>query len=154
MRGKDPTSVNVTDLAVGLAAVAGCACTAWISTGYELGTPRRMGAGAFPFVLSLLGLCFGAAIAVRAVVAPESMSTQVRWRRLLFVCAAFLLFAAAIEPLGLLLTIPAVTVLGAKADPEARLGESLLLGVGLAIGIWVVFVLFLGLGIPVLPGEA
>ncbi|RBI85818.1 hypothetical protein DRV85_08850 [Rhodosalinus halophilus] len=149
-----PKGVDFTDLVVGLAAMAGCAITAWISTGYELGTPRRMGAGAFPFVLSLLGLCFGAAIAARAVLAPEHMGAPVRWRRLVFVSAAFLLFAAAIEPLGLLLTIPVVTILGARADPEARLGESLLLGLGLAAGIWVVFVKLLGLGIPVLPGEA
>lgn len=154
MAGDTSRGVDVTDLVVGLAAVAGCAFTAWMSAGYELGTPRRMGAGAFPFVLSLLGLCFGAAIALHAVVAPEHLGAPVRWRRLVFVCAAFLLFAAAIEPLGLLLTIPAVTVLGARADPEARLGESLLLGLGLAAGIWVVFVQLLGLGIPVLPGEA
>lgn len=154
MRRMRPRGVDVTDLAVGTAVVVGCALTAWISAGYELGAPRRMGAGAFPFVLSLLGLCFGGAIVVRSVISPEHTGAPVRWRRLLFVCAAFLLFAAAIEPLGLLLTIPAVTVVGAKADAEARLGESLLLGIGLAAGIWVVFVQLLGLGIPVLPGEA
>lgn len=153
MDRETPRGLDITDLVVGLAVVAGCAATAWISAGYELGTPRRMGAGAFPFVLSLFGVAFGAAIAIRAAVAPDHTQARIRWRRLLFVCAAFLLFAATIEPMGLLLTIPAVTVLGAKADPQARLGESLLLGIGLAGGIWVVFVQLLGLGIPVFPGE-
>ncbi len=153
MRGEPPKGVDRPDLVAGLAVIAGCAATAWISAGYGLGVPRRMGAGAFPFALSALGMILGAVIALRAVTAPEHAGETVRWRRLLFVCAAFLLFAAAIEPLGLLLTIPAVTVLGAKADPKARFGESFLLGVGLAAGVWVVFVQLLGLGIPVLPGE-
>lgn len=154
MEREKPTGPCTTDLVAGLVVVAGCAAAAWISVDYGLGSPRRMGAGAFPFVVSLLGITFGAVIAVRAVLWPEQVDAPVRWRRLFFVSAAFLLFAAAIEPLGLFLTIPAVTILGAMADPKARAWESLLLGIGLSIGIWVIFVRLLSLGIPLLPGDA
>jgi putative tricarboxylic transport membrane protein len=152
MSSKPSAGIDRTDLFAGLAVVLGCGVFAWLATGYGLGTPRRMGAGGFPFALAVLGIALGAAIALRAVLAPQHQGAPVRWRRLAFVCAAFALFALAIEPLGLLLTIPAVTVLGARADPQARFGESLALGVGLALGIWLLFVELLGLGIPVLPG--
>ncbi|MCE8005628.1 tripartite tricarboxylate transporter TctB family protein [Aestuariivita sp.] len=152
MRDQQSRGVNQSDLVAGLAVVIGCGVAAWIGAGYGLGTPRRMGAGAFPFVLSLLGMGLGALVAVMSVTAPQQPPVALRWRRLFYVTASFLLFAVAIEPLGLLLTIPLVTVIGAKADPTAKLGESALLGIGLALALWVVFVRLLGLGIPVLPG--
>lgn len=151
MHGERSSGINRTDLIAGLAVITGCATTAWLATDYGLGTPRRMGAGWFPFAVSILGMSLGLAIAVHALFGAGDDGPGIRWRRLFFVCAAFLLFAAAIEPLGLFVTIPAVALLGAKADPTARTWESLILGIGLALAIWVVFVQLLGLNIPVLP---
>ena len=65
---------------------------------------------------------------------------------------AFVFFAIAIEPLGLILTIIGTTLLGAFADREARPLQSLMLAIGLALSIWVLFVVLLGLSIPVWPG--
>jgi len=39
--------IDPTDLFAGLAVIVGCAIVAWLSAGYGLGTPRRMGRASF-----------------------------------------------------------------------------------------------------------
>jgi len=92
-------------------------------------------------------------MALRAVVAPRHDGGSVRPRRLVFIAAAFVLFAVLIEPAGLAITVTVTAVVASLADPQARLWQSLALGVGLAAGIWLVFVVLLGLSIPLLPGQ-
>jgi len=143
---------DVRDLLAGIAILCSCAALAWTASTYGIGTPRRMGPGFFPFYLGIIGTGLGALMIARAFVAPLHAGTEVPLRRLLFISAAFLLFAVAIEPMGLILTVIGTTLLGAFADKEARPLQSLLLAIGLAAAIWVLFVLLLGLSIPVWPG--
>ena len=144
--------VNLTDLIAGGCVIALSAGFMALAVNYGLGSARRMGPGFYPFALSLLGMALGAMIVLRALIAPsEQEETGFRWRPLIFVAAAFVLFGLMIERGGLLATIVATTVVGSLADPESRLRESLPLGIGLALGIWAVFVALLGLSIPVLP---
>lgn len=144
-------SVNRTDLVSGLFVVLLSGGFALEAFGHGIGTFARMGAGFYPFVLGALCAAFGLGIAVRAVIAPTADEASVRWRGLLFICAAFATFGLLIEPAGLVAAIVGSTVIGAMADPESRLWESLLLGLGLSAGIWLIFVVLLGLSIPVLP---
>ena len=148
----DTRRPDLRSLLAGLALVAASAAFAWTAADYGIGTPRRMGPGFFPFYLGLIGTVLGALMVIRAFTAPASGGTRIPLRRLFFIGAAFLLFALAIEPLGLILTLIGTTFLGAFADEEARPVQSLILAVGLAVAIWVVFVLLLGLTIPVWPG--
>ena len=145
--------VDRAGLVWGLVVAVGCTALALTAYGYGIGAPRRMGPGFFPFYLGLIGAALGAAMTLRAVLAPTHRGEAVPTRRLLFICAAFLLFALALRPLGLVLTVIGATLLGAFADRDARPAQSLLLALGLALAIWVVFVVLLGLPIPVLPGE-
>lgn len=144
--------VNLTDLIAGGCVIALSAGFMVLALDYGLGSARRMGPGYYPFALSLLGIALGGAIALRALIAPpETEETDFRWRPLIFVAAAFVLFGLMIERGGLLVTVVATTVVGALADHESRISESLILGIGLALGIWAVFVTLLGLSIPVMP---
>lgn len=111
-----------------------------------------MGAGFFPFWFALVGAALGAVICTGAVMRPAEARVSIHWRSLIFVSAAFVMFGLLIEPAGLIVAIVASTILGAMADRGARLVESVILGFGLAAGIWVIFVVLLGLSIPVLPG--
>lgn len=147
----DHRGPNPTEILAGLAVFGVCAGFAWQAAGYGIGQPSRMGAGFFPFFLGLIGMVLGALIALAGWMRPSGDTQPVRWRRLLCIGAAFLLFALAVEPAGLLITIPAVTILGGLGDPETKFLQSVLLGVGLALAIWVVFVMLLGLSIPVFP---
>ena len=140
------------DLIAGLGVIALSGAFAIIGQDYALGTVRRMGPGWFPLALGIIGAGLGVLIMISAFLGPPRTSPQVQWRRLLFIAAAFLAFALAVEPLGLPLTILLTTAIGAQADPASRPRETLLLGLGLAAATWVVFVLALGLPIPVFPG--
>lgn len=146
-----PRGPNYTEILAGLVVAALCLAFAWEAASYGIGSPRRMGAGFFPFFLGLIGVGLGGLIALAGYLRPSNATLPVRWRRLLCIGAAFLLFALAIEPAGLLLTIPVVTMIGGLGDPQTRLHESFLLGLGLAAAIWIVFVVLLGLAIPVYP---
>ena len=144
--------VNLTDLIAGGCVIALSGGFMLLAMDYGLGSARRMGPGYYPFALSLLGMVLGAAIVLRALIAPpEPEETGFRWRPLIFVAAAFVLFGLMIERGGLLATVVATTMVGSMADRESRVSESLILGIGLALGIWAVFVALLGLSIPVMP---
>lgn len=143
--------VNLTDLIAGGCVIALSGGFMLLAMDYGLGSARRMGAGYYPFVASLLGMVLGGVIVVQALLAAPEEATDFRWRPLIFVSAAFVLFGLLIERGGLLATVVVTTMVGSMADREARVAESLPLGVGLALGIWAVFVALLGLSIPVLP---
>ncbi|PQO23337.1 hypothetical protein C2I36_08325 [Rhodobacteraceae bacterium WD3A24] len=143
--------LNLTDLFAGLGVTALCSAFALVAYGYGLGGLARMGAGFFPFWFGVLGAVLGVVICIGAFRGQGEGEARIQWRSLLFVSASFVMFGLLIEPVGLVATVVVSTVLGARADQEARLGESALLGLGLAAGVWVVFVLLLGLAIPVLP---
>jgi len=148
-----PSGPDKTALIAGIAVAGVCAICAALAWSYGIGTPRRMGAGFFPFFLGLVGIMLGIAMIVGAIVAPQREGEEVPLRRLSFITAAFILFGVAIEPLGLIITVAGTALLGSFADPDARLGQSALLAIGLALGIWGIFVGLLGLGIPVWPGD-
>lgn len=144
--------LDVRALVAGIVILCGCLALTWTASGYGIGTPRRMGPGFFPFYLGIIGTGLGALMTIRAFVAPLHAGADVPLRRVIFIGLAFVFFAIAIEPLGLILTIIGTTLLGAFADREARPLQSLMLAVGLALSIWVLFVVLLGLSIPVWPG--
>lgn len=124
----------------------------YMAVGYGIGSTRQMGAGYFPLALSIIGGVLGVVVLIRTIIAPCPEEQPVDLRRILFVCAAFVVFALGIAPMGLFATIIATTVVGSFAHREARLHESVLLGAGLAVAIWLIFVVLLGLPMRVLPG--
>ena len=147
-------TANLLDVAAGLGIVVLCAAAVWSASSYGLGSARRMGAGYFPVALGLIGILLGLALTVRAVRHPRTRGPSIPLRRLLCIPAAFLLFALLIEPAGLLITILLTTLLASLADPDSRLHQSVALGTGLAVFVWLVFVVALGLSVPVWPGGA
>jgi len=138
---------------VGLALAAGCLFVAWEAWGYGLGSLRRMGAGFLPFALGLFGIALGLAMAWRGLRRAERAGEMLPLRRLTFIGAAFVFFAIAIEPLGLVMTLFVTTCIGAFADEDARVGQTVVLAGCLTGAIWLIFVYLLGLAIPLWPVE-
>ena len=62
-----------------------------------------------------------------------------------------LFFAVTINPLGLLISLTITTFLSAFAGDEVRIGETVALSIGLTLLSLVIFVLILGLPLPVWP---
>jgi hypothetical protein len=69
----------------------------------------------------------------------------------LFVCAAILLFAAVIDPLGLPLTAFITILVAAAASPETRWIESIVWAAILSVASTLLFVTALGLSLPLWP---
>lgn len=139
------------DIVAGVIVVAVAILFAYKAMDYGLGTARNMGAGYFPFVLSIIGGLLGVVVIAKAVLKPSPTDEQLDLRRLLLVSGAFLTFALTIDWAGLFATIVATTIVGSLAHRDSTIRESLIFGVVLAAGVCLLFVQLLGLAINVWP---
>jgi hypothetical protein len=128
----------------------------WISRDYPIGTALRMGTGYVPRLLcwALLGL--GVLILVQGLresrVAPRiEGEAGWGWRALMFVTASLVIFGLAIETLGLVISIFLLTGVGAVAARSLRPVETLVAALVLIVLSWAIFIVGLGLTIPVWP---
>ena len=76
---------------------------------------------------------------------------KIKIRPLLALIGCVLFFAVTINPLGLLISLTITTFLSAFAGDEVRIGEAIALSIGLTLLSLVIFVLILGLPLPVWP---
>jgi hypothetical protein len=114
--------------------------------GYTFGSAAKMGPGFFPTVLGFILAGIGIAIAALSFFRTLDPLPGFVWRPLSILVLAICLFGILIPTAGFVLGTIALIVVGAKADPESRLLESLILGVLLSIFSTAVF--HYGLGLP------
>lgn len=139
------------DFWAGLAFIAIAAAFIWLASGYRYGTAQRMGPGFFPiYVAGFLGL-LGLVITLRSFVIGGPGIDSFGFRQLLVTLLAVVLFGVALTYFGLVAAIVALVIVGALADPEARVGETILLAIFLAAFSVGIFVYVLGLPLPVWP---
>lgn len=124
---------------------------AYSLSAYSLGTPSRLGTGAFPLAIGIVTIIFGLICAVPAFFRKGDGEFEgIPWAKLLPVLAAVLCFAVLARPIGLVPTIIIMTVVASFADPRLKLIPTLILAVvlaALAVGIFryglnIPFVLF------------
>lgn len=120
---------------------------------YALGTPARMGPGFFPTMLGVLLALLGAAIVLQSLAgsAATVRVEAVRWRALLLILLAVLVFALALPRLGVIVSIVLLVGISAMASHEFRPRETLVSIVVLLSLSWLVFVKGLDLQFPVWP---
>jgi hypothetical protein len=128
----------------------------WLSRNYPIGSAVRMGTGYVPRLLCWLLLALGAIVlllGLRGNGAGQSLAGGERsaWRPLVFVSASLVVFGVSIERLGLVASIFLLVGLGALAGRGLRLFETLSAALVLAVLCWAIFILGLGLTIPVWP---
>lgn len=143
------------DALSGLLFVAFGGFLALLSLRYPLGTAMRMGPGYFPLVLSVVVTLLGVAILVRALAlawGPDHGMEPLALRPLAAVGGGILAFAAVLGSLGLILSTFALVGLSGLAHRESGVREQLILGASLSAFAAVVFVIGLGLPLPLLPG--
>jgi hypothetical protein len=121
----------------------GCAAL-WIGRDYALGSLTRMGPGYLPTVLSWSLLAIGVLLMARALALNGPAIEPSRIAPQLFILAAIVAFALAIERFGLAPAVMLVTVTAAFASREMRWREAVALGLGLAALCVVLFVNLLG----------
>ncbi len=117
----------------------------------SLGTSIRMGPGYAPRLLSGLLLAIGAALVVRGIAIHSPDTDSLRFRPMIFVLGSMLIFAFALERLGLALTTLMVVAASSLAIKGARPLEVLVIGVIAAAAASGIFIYALKLTIPLWP---
>jgi putative tricarboxylic transport membrane protein len=149
------------DVLAGLLFMAVALVGLWLSRDYQIGTALRMGTGYVPRLLcwTLLGLgalvllqgAWTKEIAPAASASNRSEVNQSGWRPVVFVTASLVVFGLTIERLGLVIAILLLIAVGAIAARGLRPLETLSAAVVLTVLSWAIFILGLGLAIPVWP---
>jgi hypothetical protein len=138
----------------GLMFIAIAALGLWVSRDYPIGTALRMGTGYVPRLLCWILMGLGAAILIQGLREKDAQPERTSWRQLMpivVVTTSLIAFALAIEQLGLVLSILLLVGIGAIAARDIRIWETLV-AAAVLIGLsWVIFILGLGLTIPVWP---
>jgi hypothetical protein len=139
--------INWTDLLAGLGMAVLCGAFVLFASDYGIGRLARIGPGFYPTAFGLVGVGLGILIVIGSFLSAGEAEAPLRWRPLLFVSAGIAAFTLMVEPVGLLPAVFVSTVINALADRRSRLPGTLLLAVFLTAGVWLVFVVLLGLPI-------
>lgn len=119
----------------------------YASQNYAVGTPRHMGPGWFPTALGILLTGLGAIIALPAFFRRGGFSERFDLRQFLVVCAAVLVFALTIRPLGLVPAIVLLAIVATQAAPE-KFSVKLTVILASVMSLGAVLIFIYGLGMP------
>ena len=121
------------------------------ATTYDLGTPARLGPGAFPFVLGCLLAVFGATITIKGLLAPDGETIgRIPWRAMALILGGILFLGATIRGLGLVPALFVSVFLSALAEERQRLVVALAIAAGLTVLCVLIFVVGLQLRLPLI----
>ena len=135
---------------------------AWGATTYRLGEGARMGPGYFPLLLGILLALIGVLVLFSSLVVETEDGGRIgpwAWRPLFFVVVANLAFglllaglpSIGVPPMGMIVAIYGLTLVGGLADASFQARDMLILATVLAAGSYVAFILLLKLQIQVWP---
>lgn len=125
-----------------------------IGSDYASGTAMRMGAGYFPWLVSLALCGLGVALLVRGLVLSRervALGELFQARPGLSIGGSVVAFALLLPSLGLALSTLLMTLLSGLARRRAHLGELTVLGCVLGLFSVLVFAYGLGLNLPAWP---
>jgi hypothetical protein len=143
-------SRNPKDLGTGiLFIVVGLAAILFVRN-HQMGTAMRMGPAYYPTMLGLLQVAIGIAVLLRALIRPGSPVGRFPLAKIALVLGAIVLFGLLLRGTGLIMAIIVIVVLSAYASEKFRWPVALLLAVGIAVCSAVIFVLLLGIPIPMI----
>ena len=141
------------DVLAGLMFIGFAVLGLWLSRNYPVGTAVRMGTGYVPRLLCWILLVLGAVVMVIGLRAADAEDEQqrLRWRPIVLIPAALVALALTIERLGIVLAILLLVGIGSVASRDLRPLETLAAALVLIALSWSIFILGLGLTIPVWP---
>ncbi len=134
----------------------------WGATSYNIGEAARMGPGYFPLLLGVILAGMGAFIIFESLVIETQDGEPVgswAWKPLFYIVASNVLFGVLLGGLpkfrlpamGMVVAIFGLTYVAALAGEEFNFKEVTVLGIILAIGSYLAFILLLKLQFPVWP---
>lgn len=113
----------------------------------EMGNVRRMGPGFFPLSVGVLIAVFGVIIAVPAFF-RTGIAAEVAWGPLIVVGLSIAAFAFLLLRIGLIPATVILVVVSSLAEGRFRARMVLLLSIGIPLIAYLIFVLGLGVQIP------
>lgn len=136
------------DIVAGLGlTVIGVAAALYALSNYKLGTFSRMGPGMMPVSLGIILAVFGLSIAIPAL-SRRGDVIHLKFRPMIVMSISILSFALMIETLGIVPAVFFTTVIATFSETRVPLGWALVLGAGMTLLTWSIFILGLGLSIP------
>lgn len=141
------------DFWAGAMFLAFAAVTIVTASGYSMGRGGRMGPGYFPTLLGWTLALLGAVLLVRSLIYDGERIEGVKLRPLIVLVLCVVVFAVAIQPLGLVIALVLTTSIAAFATPEARWFEAAALSMALTALTSLIFVFALRLPLPMWPGS-
>jgi hypothetical protein len=142
------------DVLAGIMFIAVAAFGLWASWDYRIGTATAMGTGYVPRLLCWILLGLGVAImaqGLRTTNERAAFAGARHWRALVFVPASLLVFAYAIDRLGVAIATLLLVGVGSLAGRELRPLEVVVAAPVLALLTVAIFIWGLSLPIPVWP---
>jgi hypothetical protein len=118
---------------------------------YRLGDLHRMGPAMFPTLVGALLAVLGAVLALRAFALDGAAVPRFHARPIGVSLLAIVLFAVALQWLGLIAAIAVLVLVGARAARDVRPLENLALAAAMIAFSVAVFVWLLGLPLPLWP---
>lgn len=142
IRSERDFGIGLVYLALGIAGFA-------LARNYAFGTPRQMGPGFFPTIISALLIVFGIAALVRGFLADGPPVGRWNLKGMVLITGSVLAFGLLLPVLGLPLAIFASTLLAATASEKFRFDLKALAGLAVLSGVCsLVFVQLLRVPMP------
>ena len=126
----------------------------WGAMSYAFGDSARPGPAYFPFGLGIMLAILGAFIVFEALTIDTEDGEKIgawAWKPLAWTLVAVLFFGWALPLLGMLIALPLLVLITARAGDEFHWGEALLNAAILTVGSWAIFVWALKLTLPLWP---
>ena len=140
-------TANVKDRTAGLLFIAIAALFAIGALRLDLGTPLRLGPGAFPMMLAGLLAFLGLVILLQSFKHPAAHGVVIPWRGIVLILLAPVVFGVTVRGFGLLVSVALVVAISAFASRRMSWRLAIALTVGLTLFCVIVF--NVGLRLPV-----
>lgn len=127
---------------------------AWGALSYSFGSSARPGPGYFPFGLGVLLAVLGAIVLVTALTVDTADGDPIggwAWKPLAMIVGSVAVFGWALPFLGMIISIPLIVFISARAGDEFHWGEAAINAVALTAFSWLIFSYGLKLTIPLWP---
>jgi hypothetical protein len=140
---------NPKDLWTGILFIALGFAAVYFAQSQPIGTAMRMGPAFFPTMLGLLLTVIGIALVVRSFVRTGLPVGKFALGKVAWIVASIFLFGLLLRGMGLVIAIIVIVILSAYASEKFRWPVALILAAGIAISSAIVFIVLLGIPIPI-----
>ena len=113
--------------------------------GLGLGSPFRLGTGAFPFFTGLCLAGLSTAITIQSWQSSEGLSNAPDWVNFASILTSIAVFAATVDRVGLIPAVFLTILVASSADRDLTLFGKVALGSVVALGSWLIFIVALNL---------